>query len=375
MDRITARTQYIFSKDERAIARAFALLHDASQLPFGHTLEDEHNLFPRHDKGTRLLQIIDQSELKAALGDLHEPVRAIVEYVSLGYDWRIKPIHPLVKPYLVDIVAGTIGADLLDYLRRDNLFTGLRREYDPRVFEYFEIQEDQLVVALTKYGLVRVDAVSDIMDLLRMRYTLAEKVYYHHTKLAFGAMLAKAVRMAQNEGLLDEKRLALMGDWDLLHYLSEDLKMPDAVRKLTHRITPRDTYLRAFAYPRRGFRGADDKFFEFVDKYRDTDALTTLSVNIAVAANIPPEDVVVYCPTRQMQLKEANVPVYADGKIKPLIDMRNNMPQEAKLYYDKFKNLWTFYVFAHGDRNIVKRVGKVTTEILGKRNYYDISSK
>jgi uncharacterized protein len=379
MDRIAAQTQYKFSEEERAIARAFALIHDASHLPFGHTLEDEHNLFQRHDRGTRLLRIIDQPELKAALGDLHEPVRAIAEYVSQGNHSRTKAIHPLVKPYLVDIVTGTIGADLLDYLRRDNLFTGLRREYDARVLDYFAIQEDQLVVDLTKHRMVRVDAVSDIMDLLRMRYTLTEKVYYHHTKLAFGAMLAKAVRMAQKEGLVDEEMLSKMGDWDLLHYLSEDMKMPEAVRKLTHRITPRETYLRAFAYPRSQFGAADDEYNEFVDKYRNTDALTTLSVNIAEAANVPSEDVVVYCPSsRQMQLKEAKVPTYVDGIIKPLIDMidiGNTTPLEAQFYYEKFKQLWTFYVFAYGDHDVVTRVGKASSEILEKPNYYEIGSK
>ena len=30
------------------------LLHDVTHVPFGHTLEDERRLFPRHDKGTRL---------------------------------------------------------------------------------------------------------------------------------------------------------------------------------------------------------------------------------------------------------------------------------------------------------------------------------
>ncbi|TVQ73213.1 MAG: HD domain-containing protein, partial [Chromatiaceae bacterium] len=28
-----------------------ALLHDVTHIPFGHTLEDERRLFPRHDKG------------------------------------------------------------------------------------------------------------------------------------------------------------------------------------------------------------------------------------------------------------------------------------------------------------------------------------
>ena len=217
---ISKNTRHKFSSEEREIARAFALVHDASHIPFGHTLEDEHNIFTRHDKGTRLLGILDQPELKAALDIYYEPVRGMAEYASRGNHTHSKTIHPLVKPYLIDIVAGTIGADLLDYLQRDNLFTGLRREYDPRVFNYFAIRDDQLVIDLTKHDMIRPDAVSDIMDLLRMRYTLTEKVYYHHTKLAFGAVLAKAVRITHERGLINEEMLAKMGDWDLLHFLA-----------------------------------------------------------------------------------------------------------------------------------------------------------
>jgi uncharacterized protein len=371
MERITQHTGHIFSDDERAIARAFALVHDASHIPFGHTLEDEHNLFARHDKSKRLTQIVDQLELRSALGNLYEPVRAIVEYASHSNPAYNKVIHSLVPPYLADLVAGTIGADLLDYLRRDNLFTGLRREYDPRVLDYFVIYDGQLVVNLTKHALVRIDTVSDIMDLLRMRYTLTEKVYYHHTKLAFGAVLAKAVRMAMEINLLNEEMIAQMGDWDLLHYLKADPKLPEVIRTLAKRITPREIYHRAYVLPKSSFGVADDEYNDFVDMYRDPKAATRLEDSIAEAAGVPSEDIVVYCPSRQMQLKEAKVPAFADDKVLPLIDWRSITPLEAPFYYEKFRQLWTFYVFAYGDRKTADRVGNATAEILGRPNRYD----
>ncbi len=371
MERISRHTGHTFSEDERAITRAFALVHDASHIPFGHTLEDEHNVFERHDKGRRLTDIVDQPELRSALDQFYEPVRAIVKFVSYPNHPPNKVIHPLVQPYLADLVAGTIGADLLDYLRRDNLFTGLKREYDPRVLDYFMIKDGQLVINLTKHTIVRIDTVSDIMDLLRMRYTLTEKVYYHHTKLAFGAVLAKAIRIAMEEKLLNEELVTKMGDWDLLYYLKSDPKLPEVVRTLGQRITPRDLYRRAYVLPKSAFGAADDEYNDFVDMYRDTKAVTRLEDDIAEAAGVPSEDIVVYCPSRQMQLKEAKMPVYADDKVQPLIDWRSITPLEAQFYYDKFKQLWTFYVFAYGEREVADRVGDVTTEILGRPNQYD----
>ena len=46
-----------------------ALLHDVTHVPYGHTLEDERRLFPRHDKGSRLAQLLE-GELGSALSRL-----------------------------------------------------------------------------------------------------------------------------------------------------------------------------------------------------------------------------------------------------------------------------------------------------------------
>ena len=36
--------------DEDQLIRVAALLHDITHIPFGHTLEDERRVLPRHDK-------------------------------------------------------------------------------------------------------------------------------------------------------------------------------------------------------------------------------------------------------------------------------------------------------------------------------------
>ncbi|MFN8642636.1 MAG: hypothetical protein U0802_13660 [Candidatus Binatia bacterium] len=78
------------------------------------------------------------------------------------------------------MIASTVDADLLDYLRRDAYFTGLAHDYDDRVFRYFTVADDHLALSMVKHGMDRPDARSEVIQLLRMRYFLTERVYYHH---------------------------------------------------------------------------------------------------------------------------------------------------------------------------------------------------
>ena len=51
-------TTVALDEDEAQLIRVAALLHDITHIPFGHTLEDERRLFPRHDKGARLGKLL-----------------------------------------------------------------------------------------------------------------------------------------------------------------------------------------------------------------------------------------------------------------------------------------------------------------------------
>ena len=165
-----------------------ALLHDVTHVPFGHTLEDERCLFPRHDKGARLAKLLNGAlgERLARLG-LRDAVAAMLGVATVA-----------VPLWARQIVSSTIDADLLDYLRRDSYFAGLAQNYDDRIFRYFIVDNGQLAINMTKHGMERPDARSETVQLLRMRYFLTERVYYHHTKVAAGAMISKAVELAHD---------------------------------------------------------------------------------------------------------------------------------------------------------------------------------
>src|SRR5262249_34408955 len=147
--------------DLEQVIGAGALLHDVTHVPFGHTLEDERRLFPRHDKGARLTTLL-RGELGDALDTLGLKASVAAILASDG--------GGTVPDWARQVVSSTIDADLLDYLRRDSYFAGLAQNYDDRIFRYFIVDNGQLAINMTKHAMERPDARSETVQLLRMRY-------------------------------------------------------------------------------------------------------------------------------------------------------------------------------------------------------------
>ncbi|GAF86430.1 unnamed protein product, partial [marine sediment metagenome] len=188
--------------ESQAVSLA-ALAHDVTHIPFGHTFEDERRLLGRHDQSSlRYDLLLGRGELGEALNG-SEAGRLALEILRPGSD------GPEGRRHLHDIVNGTICADLLDYLRRDNYFCGLRYEFDDRIFHYFRVADGRLALAISQGGLLRRDALSEITNLLRIRYVLSERVYYHHAKIAAGVMISKAIEAAMQAGLSEEELCGL----------------------------------------------------------------------------------------------------------------------------------------------------------------------
>lgn len=118
----------------------------------------------------------------------------------------------LFSPYMADIVANTISADYLDYLRRDPHNLGLDVLKDDRVVSRFWVGRDhrgQARMALTlvdRRGKKRLDTCTGVVDLVRQRYRFAEIVYYHKTKVSASAMLAKVFHLVGAPPELPESR-------------------------------------------------------------------------------------------------------------------------------------------------------------------------
>jgi HD superfamily phosphohydrolase len=222
------RTATVSADDENLI-RVSALLHDLTHIPFGHTLEDERRVLPRHDKD-------------------EERVEHFYRRSSVGRILKREGLQDAVIAtikgegnFASDIVGGGISADLLDYLRRDTYFCGLSQYYDPRIFESFIVDGGRLVVNVEKNGQIRQDTLSELVNLLRIRYTLSERVYFHHTKIASGAMISKAVELALRQGLTVEE-LRNLRDETLMWTLRELYARNATVAHLLNRLDSRQLY-------------------------------------------------------------------------------------------------------------------------------------
>jgi HD superfamily phosphohydrolase len=328
------------SADDASLIRVAALLHDLTHIPFGHTLEDERRVLPRHDKDEERVEYFFR---RSAVGRIlkREGLQDGVIDIIKGND-----------SYASDIVGGAISADLLDYLRRDTYFCGLSQYYDPRIFESFIIDGNRLVVNVEKNGTIRLDTLSELVNLLRIRYTLSERVYFHHTKVASGAMISKAVELALREGMSVEE-LRTLKDETLIWTLRELYTRNPTVAHLLNRLDARQLFRSCYVLGTGiGEKARQDIVSRF---HNDVEAREAAEKTIARASGIQPHEIIIYCPSFGMSLSEAEVPARLDrGQILPLSGSNN---EEIRILKDKHKELWKFYVLI--DRDVWDRWERV----------------
>ena len=317
----------------RRLVQAAALVHDVGHVPFGHTFEDERRIFPRHDGPARTAHFLGEG---TALGQALE--RLGLREPLLGFFGAGGTPPP---PLVGDLVSGTICSDLLDYLARDSLFTGIRRTYDERLFRYFALREGRLVLRLAKGGLRREDAFSEVVHVLRLRYTLTERVYFHHAKVSSGALISKLVERAVNAGLVVEDLYAV-GDEGLLNLLRDRYGPQDSVlSRLLADLCARRLPKRAYVLTRRaGLELQEDLIRRF---HTDRVERERVEAELEAELGLDPGDVILYCPARGMAQKEAHVRVeVGDSEILSLADLEL---REVADLLEKHKDLWKFYVF------------------------------
>jgi HD superfamily phosphohydrolase len=228
-------------EEVKVLARLGALLHDLCHVPAGHTVEDELGILEPHDENNdrftalweqieedvpeRLSELVpdfsDQERqavvdsLLAPSGSLHQELKPLV--ISKGKDTR--SLKQMEYPFCADLVGNTICADLLDYLDRDHLFTGLPESLGRRFVSAFFVTPSErgsfskrLVLNILRNGHERTDIVSELLKALRYRYELSERALVHPAKLAADAMLGESIERwewalwwskAKKRGLLD----------------------------------------------------------------------------------------------------------------------------------------------------------------------------
>lgn len=342
-------------------ARLAALLHDVTHVPFGHTFEDERRLFPRHDQDPdRLDFFLDHPALASALSPTR---RDRVRAVLVGGD--------AIPNYVRSLVTGTVCADLLDYLRRDAYFCGLRLDYDERVLSLFDVVDDRLIVRLHKNNAFRRDALSELVHLLQIRYSLTERVYYHHAKVIAGAMISRALELAMEAGLVAKEDLRQLRDDSFLALLSRvsaDAGIADLMTDLERRRLYQRVYLLALQSVHCPGIGEGERD-QLVHDYHDhAGRRRQLERSIAQEFALPESHVIVYCPSGSMALKEADVLVETStGEVRPLSDLAH---PDVDALSQKHRGLWRFYVCLRRDdaERIGAEVGKRCQALIGFPN-------
>jgi HD superfamily phosphohydrolase len=420
------------------LARLGALLHDIGHVPFGHTIEDDLRLLTPHDQGevrfVRLWEEILES-LQAQLrlraereeredswiekrrdgigalelnGALAKDLRFLVlsSQKDPDTDMRIDPVKHIRYPFVADMVGNTICADLLDYLQRDHIFSGLPVSLGKRYLSSFYITPEaaggiypkRMALLIHRNGRVRLDIETEILKHLRYRYELQERVLVHHSKLAADAMVGKMFELwieakraefekhpkrleraaaripadfdyprAEGEKSSDleragrwelEELLLRYGDDGVLEHLQEqdgDGPRKDAA-ELAGALLSRTLYKPAASAL--GNAAAEDLHKEFGPKEsrRELERLACKHAGIRKDWHL-----VLWIPDPDMRLKLAELLVN-DGE--GVAKFKDKSPRGSDIY-DGHKDLWTISVFVHPSvptekvRNALAKLGQV----------------
>jgi len=373
------------SPREARILRLAALVHDVTHIPFGHHIEDQAGLFRRHDSGHRFRRVLG---LETELGRCLEALgvrRDVLGTLLAAKNRDSAQGEPEVPPYWSQVLADTICSDILDYLQRDAYFTGLRLGVDPRVASYFKIDRasGNLYLDLAKRELLREDILSEAIRLLEARYYFSERVYYHHAKVASGALAARAVELAVENDLVREEDFYDQTDASLFTLLETraaraEPELAKRLRGLCARFQARRLPKRACVFPLYENRALQDELVAraFAPESRARRAAIEERITDLVRfATGRPVEVILHCPAARMQLKEAATHVRWPGEegVRPLSEFADRVPRLGDLER-AYRDLWKFYVLADtSDPDLLRKVQEVAmSEFSGAKNVYRI---
>jgi hypothetical protein len=209
----------IVSEDEIQKIRLAAMLHDLGHGPFSHMFEEilaERRNLTHEDLTTWLIENTEISDIIKENGfDPNE-----ISKLSIGKSEKN-------QPYVNQIISGYFDSDVMDFLLRDSLHTGV--EYGivdiDRIIDSLDVVDDNLAVDYA--------ALYALESFYFARYMMFKAVYFHKTVRAADVMISKAMFLADEKiGLTSfkspEEYLNLVDDY----VINEILKMKNEPREL-----------------------------------------------------------------------------------------------------------------------------------------------
>jgi len=174
-------------REEREKIKLFGLVHDLGHTAFSHEGEDVlREYIGDHEKvGKKMME-------KGEIADI------------LNENYGVKSITGMFGRAM--IVEADVGADRMDYLKRDALNTGVA---------YGVIDIDRLVHTLALKGnelCVREGGLEAAESLLVARFMMFSTVYLHKTVRIATAMLQRAIKGSVEDGTVSPEEFIGMGD-------------------------------------------------------------------------------------------------------------------------------------------------------------------
>jgi uncharacterized protein len=384
------------NKYEIFLTRIYSLIHDICNIPFGHTFEREGNLFNEDwsDPDRTLIILSDDKELmkviKQFLFEKDFDEGQITQIISdIKNIILAKESDELGKyGFIKDIVSNTICADLLDYLQRDTYYCGLSERIGDRFLQYLIVAEIHPIIdeSQKKNGLYifnldkeinrehkfgekqkrimipfyqfdknmeytqKRSALSECIDLLRKRYSLCQKVYYHRTKMSASAMIIEALN---RNNCKKSSEYIEKCDIELMHDLSNGSSASSLLIKC---IESRKLYRPIYSLEHNEIREGDpdsDKIEKIIKQYRSPAQRFALEEELEQVLEFKPGELIIYCPDPKMNMKAFKmlIQLKPDNNIKPLEQLqRPEIQSEIKQIKQNHLYLWQFIIFIHPDR-------------------------
>ena len=165
--------------EDRAAARAAALLHDVGHGPFSHAMEKV--LGVHHEQVTMLAVTSPETTLHQILKSYSSEMPLRVASIVEG---------TFTPSALAQLVSSQLDVDRMDYLLRDSLMTGAKYGlYDLEwIINALQIDEEADRIYVTARG------VHAVEEYLQARYYMFRQVYFHRTLRSAEAVLRSALR-------------------------------------------------------------------------------------------------------------------------------------------------------------------------------------
>ena len=372
-------------RNTRLVSRLFALIHDVTHVAYGHTIEDELAIFERHDRNAKRIErlVLDaKSALSTLLSSNPEGQEARAHF---DRDASIQK-----RSAITELVSGSTGADVLDYIDRDAFHCGLDHRIDSAIFRQLHLQsppgsQDERLISLL-YGREgpRIDREYAVESLLSERYALFLKVYCHKRKHAASALLDRALSVALFGGAkkagpeIEEREYEWLADDVIIDRLrhSKRATARKSADRLFHRKLPRGVFRAQLLPdgPNRTDGAYEDRRHE-LQKMGLFDPRRRLELirRLAKAAKLEADDVFIYCPPKAPGYQRVKHWLSRrPGRDEPADDVGSPL-REIKSRHLGLWELWAFC--SEPEQNAAERLAAASEDLFGLSNRIDVNPR